>query len=228
MKILLSAFVTIFVIIALCIKPLRVHKWKIMAAYAVLVIFLFAFYNVRTKDLILPFYKPTNQMFYQREFVDTKEYPDALLPYVLNGKKVILHRLMVWDKEDEETYDIWQKGGMFNLNLDNIIKENGGSIERTDYYVLFDPKLIESDVDELGYLNDAFRYSFFYNDIQKEFGNSFYYYWSYGVSASPMELYISKDFENADTFYLMIDINDGNKYYLVSEEVYNKYVRAME
>lgn len=224
MKIALSALVTILLIIALFIKPLRAHRWKIMTAYALSVIFLFAFYNYRTINLILPFYQPKNQMFYQKEYTDTKEYPDALLPYLLNGKEVAIPSQLKWDESVMETYDHWQNGGMLNMNIYNILSENGAKVDFEDYLYIIDREIFEKELSELGYLNDTFRYSFFYNDIQSEYGNGFYYYWSYGASTQPFELLVWPDgIKEASKLYLMFDY-EGNKLYLISSEVYEKHI----
>lgn len=224
MKIVLSLAVTIIVIAALLIKPLKKYRWKIMAGYALAVAGLFLFYNVRTKDLILPFYKPTNQMFYQPEYTKTSEYPDALLPYLLEGKKVILPSFFAWDPSIKETYEHWQSGGMLNMNMENVLIENGASVELKDYSTFIDADKYESDMLALGYFNDTFRYSYFYNDMTSEYGNGFYYYWFYGANAIPFKLIICPvGFEESDVLYAMLD-KDSN-FYLIPEKYYEEVTK---
>ena len=228
MKIALSLMVTILVIIALIIKPLRKYKWTIMAIYGFAVIVLFVFYNYRTRDLILPFYKPVNQMFYQDDYIKTKEYPDAFMPYLLKGKEVVVPTLVTWDEDKKETYDHWQSGGMLYMNMVNIFEENGAMVSWKEYNFFLDQEKYEDEIIELGYLNDTFRYSFFYNDIECEYGNGFYYYWAYGANSIPFELLICKrDIETADKLYLMFN-STGDMLYLVSESVYEECTGGMD
>lgn len=223
MKIALAIIVTIFALIGITVKPLRAHRGKIMAAYAVMVIFLFAFYNYRTKELILPFYKHNNQMFYQSRFADTGEYPDALLPYVLKGKTIVIPNIVKWDDSIKETYDFWQNGDMINMNLYNIFTESGARVEFGDYIYLLDKERQEKDMTRLGFLNDTFRYSYFYNDLESEYGNGFYYYWFYGANAVPFEIALCEDgFVDADTLYVLFDENGSLN--LVSQAYYDKEV----
>lgn len=218
MKIALSLMVTLAVIIALFIKPLQKHRWKIMAFYGVIVTGLFIFYNVRTKDFILRFIKPTNQMFYQADFSRTDEYPDALLPYLLDGKTVIMPSLFAWDPSIKETYEHWQSGGMLYMNIENVLKENGACVKIGDYNGNFDSDRYKDDMLNLGYLNDTFRYSYFYNDLVSEYGNGFYYYWFYGANAVPFKLYFCPtDLEKEDTIYLL---TDEAGLYMVPESYY--------
>jgi len=228
MKIALSVGLTLVVIIALLIKPLRKYKWKIMAGYAICVILLFVFYNYRTIGLILPFYRPTNQMFYQSDYVATKEYPDAFLPYLLKDKEVVVPTTLSWDESKKETYDHWQSGGMLYMNIINILSENGAKVSKEDYFYIFDQEKFQDELTDIGYLNDTFRYSFFYNDLESEYGNGFYYYWAYSASTTPFELYVSKkDVESCDRMYLMFNI-EGNKLYLVSEAIYDEFTGGLD
>ena len=227
MKIILSLALTIAVIAALLIKPLKKHRWKIMACYGLFTVALFIFYNARTLDLILPFYKPQSQTFYQSDYADTKEYPDALLPYILKDKEVVVPTLLTWDEANKESYDHWQSGGMLNMNTVNILTENGAKVTKEDYLFILDPEALENELIELGYLNDTFRYSFFYNDLESEYGNGFYYYWAYGASSIPFELYICpKDLKEADRLYLMYDA-EGDTMYLISDSVYEEYAGGL-
>lgn len=207
MKILLSLLITIFAFGAMSIKKLRVHKWKIMGCYFAGIIVLFVFYNYRTLDFMLPFYHPTNQMFYQSDFINTGEYPDALLPYLLDGRTVYISEAITWNDEDKEIYDFWGSGQMSCMNIVNILEHSGATVEKIKSYLIIrgDQK---QKFEFIGYINDTFRYSHFYNDIVSEYGNGFYYYWFYAASMNPTGLYIcQEDIEDADELCLLMDEN---------------------
>jgi len=210
MKLLLALFVTIFAIVALLIKPLRIHRWKIMGAYAVLVICMFALYNVKNRDLILSFLKPVNQMFYQPEFAEGEEklYPDALLKYLLDGKDVYVPAYVAWDDIDASSDEVWENGQMLCINFMNILKSNGANVIVGDNYSILDKDNVSDEFDDLGCLNDTFRYSFFYNNLTGEYGNGFYYYWFYGANNNPFSLFVyNKGIDKADK---LIALFDGN------------------
>lgn len=210
MKIILSVVITLCVIAALLIKPLYAHKWKIIGAYAILVICLFAVYNFRTADLILRFDRPTNQMFYQPEFVNSDEplYPDSLLPYLLKGKTVYLPQYVMWDTINLDSDEVWENGQMFCMNLINIIESCGGNVDSYDSREFVDSKKLGDKVTDLGCLNDTFRYSFFYNDFTNEYGNAFYYYWFYGANQTPFKLYVcGDDINSSDELVVLFDAN---------------------
>lgn len=221
MKIILSLGVAGMAIAMLAIKPLSKYRWKIMGAYAVLVICLFAFYNYRTVDLILPFYHPVNQMFYQDEFAQGDEgiYPDSFLPYYLKGRTVMIPEYMKWDDIDLESEDIWESGQMLCINLINVLKSCDAKIETGDNRKLIQSDAIRDDFTDMGYLNDTFRYSFLHNDITTEYGNAFYYLWFYSANSTPFKLFICDDgSDRSDSLVLLFDENMN--IYLVSSEYY--------
>ena len=227
MKILLSLIITLITVALILYKPTRKHLGKVLCGYFVMVIVLFAFYNYRTAGYILKFIRPVNQMFYQPDFQESGEYPDALLPYILEGKKIYLPTIFEWDESIKETYDHWQSGGMLSMNMQNILEENGAQVILDDYMFMLDTKKYQKDMVDLGYLNDTFRYSFFYNDLESEYGNSFYYYWFYGVNAVPFKLNVCpKAYMDSDTLYMMFD-EDANLY-LVSKEYFEQEVMRDE
>lgn len=225
MKIILATIITLLALACLLIKKLRIYKWGIMLAYFVSVIALFAFYNYRTIDYILPFYHPTNQMFYQEEFVEDGEYPDSLLPYILDGKKVHLPNYIYWNEDTVDSIDAWKNGELLCMNIENVLTNSGATVVYDD----FDYKISDSQKDafeELGFLNDTFRYSFLYNNLKEEYGNAFYYYWYYSANSQPIKMYICpKQYEESDDLLLLFDANMG--FYLISKDYYDKEVAVL-
>lgn len=221
MKIILSATITFITFALLLTKKGKENRWKVLAGYALCVIALFVFYNIKTADLILPFYRPTNQLFYQPEFLEEGEYTDSLLPYVVGGKTIHLPSYILDELPGKESAEAWQTGEMFCLNIFEVMK-NCGAKTVIDEDNNFSMNIGEaSDFEDIGYLNDAFRYSFLYNNSTEKYGNSFYYYWFYGDNFAPFKMYLYKDglMEN-DELYLLV--GSDRSLYLMPHEVYLK------
>lgn len=225
MKIILAGTITLLVVLALLVKRLRKYKWGIMGAYLVGVIALFAFYNYRTLDLILPFYHSSNQLFYQKEFVEAGEYPDSLLPYIFEGKNVYLPNYIYWNEDTIDSYDAWNNGEILCMNIEKILTSSGANViysECGDKIKDEQKQLFE----DLGYLNDTFRYSFFYNNLESEYGNAFYYYWYYGANSAPIKMYVcAHDLESAEDLMILFDKEMG--FYLIAKDYYEKEVAGL-
>lgn len=225
MKIILAAAITILALVALSIKKFKNYRWIIMAAYMAGVIILFAFYNYKTIDLILPFYHPDNQMFYQKEFAEDGEYPDAILPYVLNGKNVYLPSYIYWMEETIDSEESWKNGQMLSMNIENVLTNCGASVIYSAETIKINEEQAKS-FEEFGYLNDTFRYSFLYNNLTGEYGNGFYYYWFYNANAAPIRLYVcTQQLEESEDLYLLFDSSLGC--YLISKDYFEKEVAGL-
>lgn len=221
MKLILSVLLTLVVIVALLVKKLRAHIGAIMVSYAIIMIGLFCFYNYRTADIILPFYKPVNQAFYQNDFIKDGEYTDAALWYILRDKTVIIPFSADFEGVGEDSFnDVWLSGKITDTNYENIFSKNGARVERIHADTFWVPDEHKDEFKKLGYLNDALRYSFMYNDFTSEFGNAFYYYWAYSTQSAPIELFLNiDDIDKDDVYYLMFDENVN--LYLTSENYYD-------
>lgn len=228
MKIILSLSLTAAVLVLLLVKKLKPYRSKIICFYGLAVAGLFAFYNYRTADLILPFYHPENQMFYQPEFLETGEYTDALLPYIVKGKTVHMYDYYMDMDADFNNIDVWNSGQMGVLDIKNIMEENGAKV----IMMSDDPEYLTSEQTErlcenAGFLNDTFRYSYFYNNLDSEYGNGFYYYWFYSASRKPFSLLMDiEGIREADDLYFLTD-ESGNMV-LMSEDEFNREVADHE
>lgn len=228
MKILLSICLTIAVLALLLIKRLKPHRGKIICLYGICVLGLFIVYNYKTKDLILPFYRPSNQMFYQPEFLSTGEYTDALLPYIVKGKTVHMYDYHMDLDGDPNSIDAWNSGQMGVMDIKNIMEENDAKVElmHEEPLYLYDEQAMNS-FENAGYLNDTFRYSYFYNNLDSEYGNGFYYYWFYSVSKKPFCLLLNTEgLKESEDLYFLTD-ESGNMV-LMSEKVFEREVTGRE
>jgi len=221
MKIILSALVTIILLVGLFVKPAEKYRWKIMAGYAVAVAALFAFYNYRTLDYILPFYHPYNQMFYQTEYMENGEYVDSILPYLTKNKTIYFPQYMNFDLDDSirESNEVWSDWNSLGMDLKNILAENGATVVLSDKNYGIDntniqmAEALRSDFEDMGYMNDTLRYSHLYNDIKGEYGNGFYYYWAYSKSLPTMKLYACP-----------AQLKESNELFVILDSDYNVYL----
>lgn len=220
MKLILSVLLTLVVIAALLVKKLRAHIGTIMVSYAIIMIGLFCFYNYRTAGIILPFYKPVNQSFYQTDFIEDGEYPDAALWYILRDKTIVIPLAADFSDVDVNSFDGWLSGEIININYENIFTKNGAKVIKIDEANKLVPSEHIGDFENLGYINDALRYSYMHNDLTSEYGNGFYYYWAYSTQSEPTKLFLNiNDIDKDDVYYLMFDENLN--LYLTSENYYD-------
>ena len=229
MKIALSMGLTIVVIALLLIKSLKKYRGRIVFFYGCAIVCLFAFYNLRTANLILPFYHPTNQMFYQPEFAEEGLYPDSFLPYLLKGKTVHISDYGVDLDADCNSFYAWVEGRVMTKDIMNILENFGADVVITpanENEILAESISSEKSralCFDLGGFNDAFRYAFFHNDLNTEFGNGFYYYWFYSSSMKPFNLLVDPKTAEADADLYVLKDEDDNLV-ILSEEVYAREV----
>ena len=240
MKIVLVAGCTLLCFVFLHLtKSFNRKKW-VMAAYVGVMILLFAFYNYRTVELILPMYHPTDQTMYQKEFIDTGAYPDAILPYILEGKTIYVKD----DYREDEQNNALETGEAFNdegkywmyayhhtVNETNFLKACKAEVvpDKKLNNVVLDGDIIER-FEDLGMINDLFRYTFLLANDNEEWWNAFYYYWYYScymhdIDNEGMHMYICADgIKDADELVLLWTENESEDLYLMTKAFYDKEV----
>ena len=224
----------IAVIAGILIRIKTKYRMHILAAFAVLMILMNGLYNVKLLGKLLPFYRPTNQTFYQTQFLENGEYPDSLLMLMLEGKKVYIKDDAVSAKDTHGRH--WIYGYYHLYNVEWFLKSADAQPVRDAGMngIILDETRIESDFDELGITNDMFRNSFMYNDIEKEWGNYFYYYWYYYERLGPIRAYmnVNKDSEgktvfDSDELVLLWNAIDGveeEDIYIMTKDYYDREV----
>lgn len=196
MKYIAIAFLTAVAFVLMRWK--REYKGQILTGFVIVMILLSLVHNARVTSLVVPFYRPMNQIFYQTEFLEKGEYPDSFLPLLLKDKKV-------YTKDDRITLEQamgegknWLYSYYHNENAINILKLSGAE-------VVPDAALNSSFVEEtqmevfedLGYANDMFRYSFLLNSFWEELGNYFTYYWYYADLMPELHVYLNGEQDTA-------------------------------
>ncbi|MCR4923817.1 MAG: hypothetical protein K5931_07395 [Lachnospiraceae bacterium] len=200
MKLIFVLALTLIAAVLLIIK--KEYRKVIFLSYAALMCCFNLIYDLKLSSTIVPFYRPTNQHFYQKEFLEKGEYPDSFLQVLLKDKNVYM-------KNDRYTIDEAKAEGKDYLyayyhvvNMVNFADFAGAKViqdESMNSYFLPKEK-IASDFELLGYANDMFRYSFIMNDFLEELGNYFTYYWYYSDYLKEIYAYLNveKDSKGED------------------------------
>ncbi|MFT3982500.1 MAG: hypothetical protein QM697_01225 [Lachnospiraceae bacterium] len=229
MKYMIVAVLTIAAAVLLRLK--KEFRGFVLAGFVIVMILLSFVYNMRVLSSIVPFYFPTNQTFYQTEFLEKGEYPDSFLPLLLKGKTV-------YTKDDRVPLDQAVAEGK-NFVYAYYHNENAiNYMELMEATVIPDPGLNDAKVSEaqmeafgdLGYANDMFRYSFLLNDFWEEIGNYFTYYWYYSDYLPEIHVYLNaQGMEEADTLVVLWDGNaekEAENLYIMTEAYYESEVAA--
>lgn len=229
MKYIAVAVLTIAAAVLLRWK--KEYKGSVLAGYVIAMILLSVVYNMRVLPSTVPFYYPTNQTFYQTEFLEQGEYPDSFLPLLLKDKTV-------YTKDDRITLDQAVEEGK-NFVYAYYHNENAiNYMELMEARVIPDAALNNAWVDEaqmeaftdLGYANDMFRYTFLCNDFWEELGNYFTYYWYYFEYLPEIHIYLNAvGMEETDTFVVLWDgdaENEAENLYIMTQAYYESEVAA--
>lgn len=227
MKYVVIYGLAIVVMILILIK--KEYRTKIICGYLLCVIGLNIVYNFRVLPLIAPFYHPYNQSFYQMEFLENGEFPDAFVPMVVNGKSIITpNDPLTIDESTAEGRD-WLYAYYHITNITNYMKLNKADVINDESLNgIYVKEENQKDFYDLGYANDMFRYTFLCNDFWEELGNYFTYYWYYYENLSEMHFYINPEgMDAAEELVLLWDNSNGKEnedYYLMTKDYFEREV----
>ena len=220
----LAAFITM--------RLFKKQRALIFGIFTACVIVLNLLHSVRILDLIMPFYRPVRQTFYQEEFLEKGEYPDAILPLIIAGRDVYVKDDRIsWDdlggREPENVY--WLYIYYHAQNALNWLGYSGaGVISDGSLNDAFVGSGLKSDFEELGIINDMFRNTCMLNDFWEELGNYFYYYWYYAGLCDEMHVYLNTDgLKEADRLVLLWQSDNGDEsedLYLMSYDYYESRI----
>ena len=161
MKVIFVSVVTIIVCALLILK--KAYRKQILWGYVLIIVLFSAYYNLRILGTIMSFHRPTLQTFYQEDYLQTGEYPDSLLPLLLEGKTV-------YTKDDGYAYfedatiegKNWLYGFYHKTNTVSylqFLRANVISDAEMNGTMLSDSQIRE-EFFQLGPANDMFRYMF--------------------------------------------------------------------
>jgi len=227
MKYVIIYGLALLALIMIIIK--KEYRIKIISGYLICIVLLNIAYNYKVLPLVAPFYRSANQTFYQEEFLENGEFPDAFLPLILKGKTIIT-------PNDPQTIDEATAVGRDWLYAYYHIKNITNYMELNDAQVINDESLNgiyvsdekKGDFYDLGYANDMFRYTFICNDFWEELGNYFTYYWYYFENLDEMHFYINPEgIKDAKELIILWDNSNGKEnedYYLMTKDYYDREV----
>ena len=238
MKFVIAFVLTAAAFAALHIPQLKKKNGIILALYGAGMVLFFAVYNVRTLQSILPFYHPTDQSMYQREFLDSGEYPDAFLNEFLRGKCVYtpddaytvvdaVNEGEGTDYDDDGNY--WLYRYYHAVNMWDYLDFNRAKIVKDaslNDLVLSDEQ--KSHFEDLGSANDMMRFTSALTPYNGEWGNGFYYYWFYNSFIGDSRVYIcTEDITDANELVCIWqkeDFHDTDSYYFASRSYFNEVI----
>lgn len=237
MKFIIFGILTVLAAVMLLLFN-RKYRKLIFLGYFVCVIAISAFYNLRLIRNIVPFYRPFSQTYYQPEFLEKGEYPDSLLPLLLQDKTVYTKN----DPMDFEDAMLLGKDwhyGYYHVNnavwylelLDaRVVQEDGmnGSMPTEEQ--------IRTDFENMGPANDMFRYTFLCSKHFDEPGNYFSHFWYYADHLSEIDVYLNPhadpdgaDIASAEELVMLWDSQEGAKeeenIYIMTKAYYEENVK---
>lgn len=222
----------------LLLRRKKEYRIPVLSAGIVLIAGVNLFLSVRDLDGLVPLRRSTNQLFYQPQYLSEGIYPDALLPHMVSGK-----RILTKDDIREYTFDLsdpdspWEdhlQEVYHGVNARNLLQSMGATVvadpSLDDCVIGPDP---EADFESLGMSNDMYRFSFALNDFPGEYANSFHYYCYYTAFGLPMQVWIPKgdaqafapdSSEDLVAIWERIPEGFGEQLYLMSRSYYEKEV----
>ena len=202
MKVIATLILTVIAMILLAIK--KEYRSIILGSYVVIMVLFGVFYNYKTINNIVSFHRPTEQTFYQKEYMENGDYPDAILPIILNGKTVYTKNdHYTIDKAEEEGKN-WMYSPYHKYNAINFMEFCGAEVnfDRAYNKTMISDADIENDFENLGRTNDMFRYSFMHAKGDEFLWNYFNFYWYYYEYLGDAYVYIeTTQDELGDTVY---------------------------
>lgn len=239
-KMLIALALAVCVAVLLIIPITKKYRTYILLAFGCACALLGAAQTFRNASLILPFYHPDNQAFYQPQFASEGSYPDAILPLLVKGKTVYIKDdlddyLANHSKQAESTsyFDDW-KYWMYEYyhqnNLTDFLTAAGATVVAKDEYndsIIDDEKI--KDFEWLGYTNDLNRYLFPLSKLNEEWSNSFFYYWYYSTYLPLSEVYVMGENVNTATeLVILSDDNENETWYVMTKDYYDREVAVNE
>jgi len=210
----------------------RVHITLVFAAYVIL---MNVAYNSRYVEKLMTFKRPVNQLIYQEEYADSKEFPDAFLPLVIEGRTI-------YTKNDKVTIEEAEGQGFDYLYSYYHFKNPVRYLEHYGAKVIsdeaFNNSVIEGGLTEdftnIGYVNDMLRNTCMFHPLDKTvIFTYFFHFWYYSEHLNGMKLYVNFDglYDSEELVFLwQNEIKDGKAleeegFYLMTKDYYDRNIK---
>lgn len=236
MKFVLAIALMVFTIIALAIPKLKKYRSTVLVIFGLASIALSAMQTIKTADLMLPFYHPMQQSFYQKEFMKEGLYPDALLQLLVKNKTVFtkddLDDYLANHSKLEDNTDWFDDGKYWmyefyhQINPTAFLKAAGANVIPDDAYnnsVLTEDNL--KSFEDCGYINDLYRNIFLIGDSNDEWSNGFFYYWYYSAFIGEKHIYMNPEGLEKETD-LVILWDEDETLYVMTKDYYDREVET--
>lgn len=226
------------VVAGLIIRKNSKYRNRVLLAAGLVMVLMSLLYNLRSLSSMLEFVRPTNQAFYQTDFLEEGNYPDSLLMLLFEGRKVYVRDDAYLIGEPEK------HGKNFNYALYHA---------RTEYYFLeyldtdlikdagmneevVTDKLLDRDFESVGPVNDMLRYCFLYGDLPYESANYFAYYWYYYEYLDEVRAYVCNKADSkgetvftSDELVMFWNVYEGREeedLYIMTRDYYDTVVKT--
>lgn len=229
--VLLAGFITLI----LC-KVKSEYRVQITACFLFALIVMNVLYNYRTIGKLIHHNKTFNQLIYQSEYEETKEYADAFLNLLIDGKKI-------YTKKDIATYYDCEQILGFNW-LYSVFHYYAPTayLEHYSGEVIQDEMMNNSvineklrlDFNDIGFANDMLRNVCMYHPDQTEASNYFHHYKYYHEIVGPMHVFVNLDgiLESDELVLIWQNQMDNGKMvetedlYLMTKDYYDRNIRT--
>lgn len=207
------------------------YRIQIFGIYIVVMIIANIVFNCIKIPELMPLRTTTNQFIYQSDYMDTKEYPDALLQLLIKNKRVYV-------KDDfKSSYDTELLGFDWLYSYFHQIPETE-YLKRYNAEVIQDSSINNSVIDDnvkddftlTGYANDMLRNAFMFHPDKTTAANYFYHYVYFSETVGPMNFYINFDniTDSSELVLLWQNVSEDDEteeLYLMTKDYYDSNVK---
>lgn len=211
------------------------YRMHITCVFVVYVILMNVLYNQRYVGNLMTFKRPVNQLIYQEEYVNTKEFPDAFLQLIVDGKTIYTKCDYVSIEEAEgQGFDYLYSYYHFR-NPVNYLEHYGSTVISDEMY---NNSVIESrftsDFEDIGYANDLLRnVCMYYPQDGTVISTYFFHYWYYAEHLNEMHIYVNFDgiYDSDELVFLwQNEVKDGKileeeDFYLMTKDYYDRNIK---
>lgn len=212
----------------LCIVKSK-YRMHITAGFIAFVVVLNIAYNAIYFNRIFNPKKTINQLVYQEDYLQTGEYPDALLQMIISGKKVYVKNDFknIWETTEQLHFD-WVYTYFHQINPTEYIKHYGAEVVQEDSLnnsVINEDQ--KKDFEFVGYANDMLRNACIFHPDVTEASNYFYHYVFYSEKCGPMSIFVNPDglSETDELVFLWQNVSEDDMtedFYLMTKDYYDK------
>lgn len=216
---------------------------KIKSKYRVYITFAFITYVILTNILynvvyaknLLKFQRPVNQLIYQEEYADSKEFPDAFLQLIVDGKTVYTKKDPVTIEEAEgDGFDYLYSYYHYKNPVKYLIHYGSNVVSEETYNNSVINEEKATDFSDIGYANDMLRnVCLLAKQDSTVISTYFFYYWYYAEHLNGMHVYVNFDGLNDSNELVLLWQNEeenGRKleeedFYLMTKDYYDRNIK---